>query len=198
MLSLEVFRSECWLWRFSKPLTAIFAGEAFAFGYDSAGQLGLGIKDEEEKVVATPRLVQSAHLDDFKVVAVSVADQHSAFLAASTSTSAWWTCRAWWWSTGAPLFPAWPHFWHSFMFNFPHFPLFSLKSTHFCCCSRVWNQNKQTLVLVPLFITAIFIIQVGGEVVKTQKKLCTCRVRNKKQRKKVSGQHEHEHYREKH
>lgn len=57
-------------------------GDAYAFGFDSAGQLGLGIKDEDEKIVPTPRLITSAHLDDYKVISVSVADQHSVFLAA--------------------------------------------------------------------------------------------------------------------
>ncbi|CAD5210211.1 unnamed protein product [Bursaphelenchus okinawaensis] len=56
-------------------------GEAYAFGFDSAGQLGLGIKDDDEKIVPTPKKVQSAHLDDYKVLAVSVADQHAVYLA---------------------------------------------------------------------------------------------------------------------
>ncbi|CAD5215037.1 unnamed protein product [Bursaphelenchus xylophilus] len=56
-------------------------GESYSFGFDSAGQLGLGIKDDEEKIVPTPRKIQSAHLDDYKVLRVSVADQHAVFLA---------------------------------------------------------------------------------------------------------------------
>lgn len=59
-----------------------FSGKVYGFGYDSSGQLGLGIKDEdEEKVVSTPRKITSAHLEDYKVEAVSLADQHAIFLA---------------------------------------------------------------------------------------------------------------------
>lgn len=58
-----------------------FPGKVYGFGCDTVGQLGLGIKDDEEKVVPTPRLIHSAHLDDFKVVEVSMADNHALFLA---------------------------------------------------------------------------------------------------------------------
>lgn len=57
-------------------------GDTYSFGYDSTGQLGLGLKDEDDKIVPTPRLIKSAHLEDYKVISVSVADQHAVFLAA--------------------------------------------------------------------------------------------------------------------
>ena len=48
------------------------------------GQLGLGTKDDDpdERIVPTPRLVQSLHLNGFRILSASVADQHSLFLAA--------------------------------------------------------------------------------------------------------------------
>lgn len=61
-------------------------GSCFAFGCDTVGQLGLGIKDDEEKVVPTPRLVHSAHLEGYRVISVSVADNHSLFLADKEET----------------------------------------------------------------------------------------------------------------
>uniref|UniRef100_A0A914HFK4 Regulator of chromosome condensation n=1 Tax=Globodera rostochiensis TaxID=31243 RepID=A0A914HFK4_GLORO len=58
-------------------------GKVFGFGCDTVGQLGLGIKDEDdEKVVSKPRLITSAHLDGFRVLGVSIADNHALFLAA--------------------------------------------------------------------------------------------------------------------
>lgn len=57
-------------------------GKAYAFGCDTVGQLGLGIKDSDEKVVPVPRLIGSAHLDGFRVINVSIADTHALFLAA--------------------------------------------------------------------------------------------------------------------
>ena len=56
-------------------------GRAFSFGFDSVGQLGLGITEEDEKSVKTPALVKSAHLEGFKIISVSIADNHSIFLA---------------------------------------------------------------------------------------------------------------------
>ncbi|KAI6184232.1 hypothetical protein M3Y97_00574100 [Aphelenchoides bicaudatus] len=57
-------------------------GKAYSFGFDGSGQLGLGTKDDEEdKVIPTPRLITSAHLDDYKIDSVSLADQHAIFLA---------------------------------------------------------------------------------------------------------------------
>uniref|UniRef100_A0A914XV55 Regulator of chromosome condensation n=1 Tax=Panagrolaimus superbus TaxID=310955 RepID=A0A914XV55_9BILA len=56
-------------------------GIAFGFGYDSVGQLGLGNTDDEDKCVVTPRKITSAHLDDYKIISVNIADNHSVFLA---------------------------------------------------------------------------------------------------------------------
>ncbi|KAE9556630.1 hypothetical protein FO519_000036 [Halicephalobus sp. NKZ332] len=56
-------------------------GRAFSFGFDSVGQLGLGITEEDEKSVKTPALVKSAHLEGYKIISVSIADNHSIFLA---------------------------------------------------------------------------------------------------------------------
>jgi alpha-tubulin suppressor-like RCC1 family protein len=56
-------------------------GEAYGFGFDGSGQLGLGIKSEDEdKVVPLPRKITSLHLDDYKISMVSLADQHAVFL----------------------------------------------------------------------------------------------------------------------
>uniref|UniRef100_A0A914PZR9 Uncharacterized protein n=1 Tax=Panagrolaimus davidi TaxID=227884 RepID=A0A914PZR9_9BILA len=57
-------------------------GYAYGFGYDSVGQLGLGNTEDEEKCVTTPRKITSAHLDDYKIITVDLADNHSVFLAA--------------------------------------------------------------------------------------------------------------------
>jgi regulator of chromosome condensation len=56
-------------------------GDAYAFGFDGSGQLGLGIADDGDKIVPTPRKINSLHLTDYKISMVSVADQHSIFLA---------------------------------------------------------------------------------------------------------------------
>lgn len=56
-------------------------GNAWGWGCDTSGQLGLGIKDDEEKVVPVPTAISSAHLDGYKIISVSVADNHSLFLA---------------------------------------------------------------------------------------------------------------------
>ena len=57
-------------------------GQAASWGYDSSGQLGLGLKDEDEKIVPRPEKISSAHLDGFKIVDVSLADNHALFVAA--------------------------------------------------------------------------------------------------------------------
>jgi len=56
-------------------------GKVFAFGCDTVGQLGLGIKDDEDKIVPTPRTINSAHLEGYRVISASIADNHSLFLA---------------------------------------------------------------------------------------------------------------------
>uniref|UniRef100_A0A7E4UQR8 Protein pim1 n=1 Tax=Panagrellus redivivus TaxID=6233 RepID=A0A7E4UQR8_PANRE len=61
-------------------------GDAYAFGYDSVGQLGLGIKDDEDKSVSKPTKISSAHLEGFKIVSVSIADNHAVFLAAKSDS----------------------------------------------------------------------------------------------------------------
>ncbi|PAV61617.1 hypothetical protein WR25_00648 [Diploscapter pachys] len=65
-------------------------GSAYAFGCDTTGQLGLGIKeDDDEKaemtVVPTPQEITSAHLDGHNIVGVSLADMHALFLARKQS-----------------------------------------------------------------------------------------------------------------
>ncbi|CAI4232092.1 unnamed protein product [Auanema sp. JU1783] len=58
------------------------AGDAYSWGCDTSGQLGLGIKeDEDDKVVEKPQKITSAHLNDYKIISVSIADNHSIFLA---------------------------------------------------------------------------------------------------------------------
>uniref|UniRef100_A0A914QZB3 OTU domain-containing protein n=1 Tax=Panagrolaimus davidi TaxID=227884 RepID=A0A914QZB3_9BILA len=56
-------------------------GFAYGFGYDSFGQLGLGNTDDKDKFVTTPREITSPHLDDYEIISVTLADQHSVFLA---------------------------------------------------------------------------------------------------------------------
>uniref|UniRef100_A0A914NHE0 Uncharacterized protein n=1 Tax=Meloidogyne incognita TaxID=6306 RepID=A0A914NHE0_MELIC len=63
-------------------------GNVYGFGCDTVGQLGLGIKDDDEKVVPTPRKIHSAHLDNFRVISVSLADNHALFLAEPNVTDA--------------------------------------------------------------------------------------------------------------
>ncbi|KAH7689591.1 CBR-RAN-3 protein, partial [Aphelenchoides avenae] len=55
-------------------------GKVFSFGCDTVGQLGLGLGDAE--MVSTAQSVTSAHLDDYRVISASIADQHALFLAA--------------------------------------------------------------------------------------------------------------------
>lgn len=57
-------------------------GKVFAFGCDTVGQLGLGIKDDEDKIVPRPRSVNSAHLDGYSVLSISLSDNHALMLAA--------------------------------------------------------------------------------------------------------------------
>lgn len=63
-------------------LFGYFLGKAFAFGCDTVGQLGLGLKDEDNKIVSTPELIHSAHLNGYKILSVSLSDNHALFLAA--------------------------------------------------------------------------------------------------------------------
>uniref|UniRef100_A0A915PY75 Regulator of chromosome condensation n=1 Tax=Setaria digitata TaxID=48799 RepID=A0A915PY75_9BILA len=56
-------------------------GNAYSWGYDSSGQLGLGIKDDDEKMVPQPQKITSAHLDGYRIIGVSLADNHALFLA---------------------------------------------------------------------------------------------------------------------
>lgn len=55
-----------------------YSGKVYGFGCDTVGQLGLGIKDDDDdKIVPVPRQITSAHLDGFRVISVSMADNHS-------------------------------------------------------------------------------------------------------------------------
>ncbi|CAJ0576415.1 unnamed protein product, partial [Mesorhabditis spiculigera] len=56
-------------------------GKGYAWGVDTSGQLGLGITDDDDKVVPTPREIKSAHLDGYKIISASIADNHTLFLA---------------------------------------------------------------------------------------------------------------------
>ncbi|KHJ87087.1 regulator of condensation [Oesophagostomum dentatum] len=56
-------------------------GHAYAWGCDTSGQLGLGLKDDDEKVIPTPQKISSAHLDGFKIMSASISDNHCLFLA---------------------------------------------------------------------------------------------------------------------
>ncbi|CAI5441097.1 unnamed protein product [Caenorhabditis angaria] len=56
-------------------------GEAYAWGFDTTGQLGLGLKDDDDKMVPTPEQITSAHLDGFSIIGASVSDQHTLILA---------------------------------------------------------------------------------------------------------------------
>uniref|UniRef100_A0A7I5E7Y8 Regulator of chromosome condensation n=2 Tax=Haemonchus contortus TaxID=6289 RepID=A0A7I5E7Y8_HAECO len=56
-------------------------GDAYAWGCDTSGQLGLGLKDDDEKIVPTPRKITSAHLDGYKIICASISDNHCLFLA---------------------------------------------------------------------------------------------------------------------
>jgi alpha-tubulin suppressor-like RCC1 family protein len=59
-----------------------FIGEAYSWGYDTTGQLGVGIaSDDDDKMVAKPRKIESAHLNGYHILEVSIADNHSLFLA---------------------------------------------------------------------------------------------------------------------
>ncbi|KAK6053743.1 hypothetical protein COOONC_08751 [Cooperia oncophora] len=56
-------------------------GDAYAWGCDTSGQLGLGLKDDDDKVVPTPQKITSAHLDGYKIICASISDNHCLFLA---------------------------------------------------------------------------------------------------------------------
>ncbi|VDN06182.1 unnamed protein product [Thelazia callipaeda] len=56
-------------------------GDAYSWGYDSSGQLGLGIKDDDDKMIPEPQKITSVHLDGYRIIGVSLADNHALFLA---------------------------------------------------------------------------------------------------------------------
>uniref|UniRef100_A0A0K0DZN1 Regulator of chromosome condensation n=1 Tax=Strongyloides stercoralis TaxID=6248 RepID=A0A0K0DZN1_STRER len=56
-------------------------GVAWAWGTDTSGQLGLGINEDNEKMVPLPTKVLSKHLNGKKILKISIADNHSIFLA---------------------------------------------------------------------------------------------------------------------
>uniref|UniRef100_A0A0N4ZN26 Regulator of chromosome condensation n=1 Tax=Parastrongyloides trichosuri TaxID=131310 RepID=A0A0N4ZN26_PARTI len=56
-------------------------GNAWSWGADTSGQLGLGIsEDDDDKMVPKPRKISSKHLEGKKIFKVSIADNHSIFL----------------------------------------------------------------------------------------------------------------------
>jgi hypothetical protein len=65
----------------------LLQGDALGCGYDSCGQLGLGLKEEEDKMVAEPMRITSAHLDGYRIVQASIADDHCVFLAAEQNAA---------------------------------------------------------------------------------------------------------------
>uniref|UniRef100_A0A0N4ZUZ2 Regulator of chromosome condensation protein n=1 Tax=Parastrongyloides trichosuri TaxID=131310 RepID=A0A0N4ZUZ2_PARTI len=57
-------------------------GNGWAWGADTSGQLGLGIKeDDTNKMVSKPKQILSNHLIGKKIIKVSISDNHSIFLA---------------------------------------------------------------------------------------------------------------------
>lgn len=62
-------------------IKVLYLGNAYSFGCDTVGQLGLGLKDDDDKIVPTPSLVKSAHLIGYDVLSVSLSDNHALFLA---------------------------------------------------------------------------------------------------------------------
>lgn len=56
-------------------------GTAYAWGFDTTGQLGLGLKDEDEKMVSKPEEISSAHLDGYSIIGASISDQHTLIIA---------------------------------------------------------------------------------------------------------------------
>uniref|UniRef100_A0A0K0EUI5 Regulator of chromosome condensation (inferred by orthology to a C. elegans protein) n=1 Tax=Strongyloides venezuelensis TaxID=75913 RepID=A0A0K0EUI5_STRVS len=56
-------------------------GNAWAWGSDTSGQLGLGITDDDDKMVPRPKKILSKHLNEKRILKVSIADNHSIFLA---------------------------------------------------------------------------------------------------------------------
>ncbi|CAO4364351.1 unnamed protein product [Caenorhabditis nigoni] len=56
-------------------------GTAYAWGFDTTGQLGLGLKDDDEKMVGKPEEISSAHLEDHSIIGASISDQHTLILA---------------------------------------------------------------------------------------------------------------------
>uniref|UniRef100_A0AC35TU29 Regulator of chromosome condensation n=1 Tax=Rhabditophanes sp. KR3021 TaxID=114890 RepID=A0AC35TU29_9BILA len=56
-------------------------GRAFSWGADTSGQLGLGINDDDEKMVTKPKEITSKHLEDKQIFKASISDNHCIFLA---------------------------------------------------------------------------------------------------------------------
>ncbi|KAJ1356880.1 hypothetical protein KIN20_014728 [Parelaphostrongylus tenuis] len=56
-------------------------GDAYAWGCDTSGQLGLGLKEDDDKIVPRPTKITSAHLVGYKIISASISDNHSLFLA---------------------------------------------------------------------------------------------------------------------
>ncbi|KAJ1356882.1 hypothetical protein KIN20_014731 [Parelaphostrongylus tenuis] len=56
-------------------------GDAYAWGCDTSGQLGLGLKEDDDKIVPRPAKIASAHLEGYKIISASISDNHSLFLA---------------------------------------------------------------------------------------------------------------------
>lgn len=61
-------------------------GDAYAWGCDTSGQLGLGLKDDDDKIVPKPQQITSAHLEGYKIISASISDNHSLFLAVKKQT----------------------------------------------------------------------------------------------------------------
>ncbi|KAE9415804.1 hypothetical protein Angca_002412 [Angiostrongylus cantonensis] len=57
-------------------------GDAYAWGCDTSGQLGLGLKEDDDRVVPKPQKITSAHLEGYKIISASISDNHCLFLAA--------------------------------------------------------------------------------------------------------------------
>ncbi|CEF65418.1 Regulator of chromosome condensation [Strongyloides ratti] len=57
-------------------------GNSWSWGADTSGQLGLGIsEDDDDKMVPEPKKISSKHLEGKRIFKVSIADNHSVFLA---------------------------------------------------------------------------------------------------------------------
>ncbi|EGT60487.1 hypothetical protein CAEBREN_11623 [Caenorhabditis brenneri] len=56
-------------------------GTAYAWGLDTTGQLGLGLTDEDDKMVGKPAKISSAHHEGYSIIGASISDCHTLFLA---------------------------------------------------------------------------------------------------------------------